>query len=94
MTDEGQPIKPEHVFLKIIWRSTLGLSVSMEQATTWSITGLAAIIGLFISNLDSVGQLVSRQGLRWGLILFTGSLVIGALSKQIGMAIAKGLALL
>ena len=94
MTDEGQPIKPEHVFLKIIWRSTLGLSVSMEQATTWSITGLAAIIGLFISNLDSVGQLVSRQGLRWGLILFTSSLVIGALSKQIGMAIAKGLAML
>ena len=62
MTDEGQPIKPEHVFLKIIWRSTLGLSVSMEQATTWSITGLAAIIGLFISNLDSVGQLVGRMG--------------------------------
>ncbi len=66
----------------------------MEQATTWSITGLAAIIGLFISNLDSVGQLVSRQGLRWSLILFTGSLVVGALSKQLGMAIAKGLAML
>jgi hypothetical protein len=94
MTDEGQPIKPEHVFKKVIWRSTLGLSESMEQATTWSITGLAAIIGLFISNLDSVGQLVNRQGLRWGLILFTASLVIGALSKQIGMAIVKGLAML
>lgn len=94
MTDKGQPIKPEHIFLKIVWRSTLGLSESMEQATTWSITGLAAIIGLFISNLDAVGQLVSRQGLRWGLILFTGSLVIGALSKQIGMAIVKGLAML
>ena len=94
MTDEGQPIKPEYVFLKIIWRSTLGLGESMEQATTWSMTGLAAITGLLISNLDSVGQLVSRQGLRWGLILFTGSIVIGAVSKQIGMAIGKGLVML
>lgn len=94
MSDEGQPIKPEHNFKKIVWRSTLGLSESMEQSMTWSITGLAAIVGLFISNLDSVGQLVSRQGLRWSLILFTLSLISGALSKHIGMAIAKGLATL
>lgn len=54
-------------------------------------SGVAAIIGLFISNLDSVGTLVSSIGLRWFLISFTASLVFGAISKQIGMALGKGL---
>jgi len=90
MTDEGQPLKPEHVFKKVIWRGTLEISETMEQATTWSITGIAAIVALFVGNLDSVAQLVAREGLRWSLILFTGSLVAGAISKQIGMAVTKG----
>ena len=45
----------------------------------------------FISNLDSVGTLVSSIGLRWFLISFTASLVFGAISKQIGMSLGKGL---
>jgi len=93
MSDEGQPLKPEHVFKKVVWRSTLEMSESMEHATTWSITGIAAIVGLFISNLDSVGKLVRPEGLRWSLIFFTASLVVGALSKQFGMAVMKGIAM-
>ncbi len=93
MSDEGQPLKPEHVFKKVVWRNTLGMSESMDHATTWSITGIAAIVGLFISNIDSVGKLVSPEGLRWSLIFFTGSLVVGALSKQFGMAVMKGIAM-
>jgi hypothetical protein len=93
MSDEGQPLKPEHVFKKVAWRNVLAMSESMEHATTWSITGVAAIVALFISNLDSVGKLVSPEGLRWSLICFTASLVLGALSKQCGMAIVKGIAM-
>src|SRR5258708_38167601 len=94
MSDEGTPLKPEHIFKRIVWRSTPSMSEAMDQATTWSITGLAAIIGLFISKLDAIGQLVSRAGLRWALILFTASLVVGAFSKQFGVAITKGLAMM
>ena len=63
----------------------------MEQASTWSIAGIGAIAGLIISNLDSVGEVVSRDGIRTSLILFTASLIFGAISKQIGMALCKGL---
>lgn len=91
MSDEGKPLKADQTFKKIVWRHTVSLSHAMEQATTWSITGVAAIVGLFISNLDSVGTLVSSIGLRWFLISFTASLVFGAISKQIGMALGKGL---
>jgi hypothetical protein len=92
-SDQFTLIKPEHTFKKLVWRSTLSLSEAMDQVTTWSITGLAAIIGLFISKIDTVGHLVSRGGLRWSLILFTISLVVGALSKQFGIAIVKGIAM-
>ena len=94
MSDEGTPIKPEHVFKKIVWRSVASLSEAMDHATTWSITGIAAIAGLLITKLDAVGQFVSRAGLRWALILFTASLVAGALSKQIAAAVTKGLAMI
>jgi len=91
MSDEGKPIQAEHIFKKIVWRHTISISHAMEQATTWSIAGVAAIIGLFISNLDSVAPLVSPFGLRWFLISLTASLVFGAIAKQIGMSLGKGL---
>jgi|GEM_PF-972310 hypothetical protein len=91
MSDRGKPMQPEHVFKKIVWRSTLALGSSLEQATTWTITGLAAIIGLFISKLDSVSRIVTPWGLRWSLILFACSLFVGAMSKLIGMAVENGL---
>lgn len=91
MSDEGKLIRPDQIFKKIVWRHTVSISHTMEQATTWSITGVAAIVGLFISNLDSVGGIVSSIGLRWFLISFTASLIFGAISKQIGMALGKGL---
>ena len=61
----------------------------MENASTWSITGVAAIIALFITNLNSIGTLVSYNGLLWFLISFTASLVFGAISKHIGMSLTK-----
>ena len=94
MSDEEQPVNAKHVFLKIAWRSTISLSGPMDQATTWSLTGIAAILGLLISNLDSVSKLVTPDGLRWCLWLFTGSLVAGALSKQLGMAVVSGVEML
>ncbi len=94
MSDEGLPIKPEHVFKKIIWRNVASLSEAMDHATTWSITGIAAISGLLITKLDAVGQFVSRGGLRWALLLFTASLVVGAFSKQVAAAVMKGLAMI
>jgi hypothetical protein len=91
MSDEGKPISADQIFKKMVWRHTVSISHAMEQATTWSVTGVAAIVGLFISNLDSIGTIVSSVGLRWFLISFTTSIIFGAISKQIGMALGKGL---
>jgi hypothetical protein len=87
-------MQPEHVFKKIAWRGVLALGSSLEQATTWTITGLAAITGLFISNLDSISKIVTLDGVKWSLILFTCSLFVGAISKMYGMVLGRGIQIL
>ncbi len=70
----------------------LQMSTTSEQASTWSVTGVAAAAALLISNLDSVGKIVSPGGLRLGLGLMGLALLFGAMSKQLGMVISSGLA--
>jgi hypothetical protein len=91
MSDEGKPLSELHILKKIVWRSTISGGSSMEQFTTWTITGVAAIVGLIITNLGSLATIVSLSGLRAAIILFVVSLIFGAISKQAGMALASGL---
>lgn len=91
MTDQGSPLRPEHVFKRVTWRSMLSVGAALEQSTTWTITGVAAIVGLFISNLDSASKIIGLGGIRWSVILFASSLLAAAISKQIGMALQSGL---
>ena len=91
MSDLGKPLRPEQIFKRVIWRSTLGVGVAMEQFTTWTITGIAAIVALFVANLDAVSAIASLEGIRWSLILFSVSILAGALSKQFGMAVQSGI---
>lgn len=92
MSDEGQPMKPDQVFKKFAWRSVVSVAPGLERSTTWTITGVAAIVALFIGNLDAVSKIVSSPGMRWSLLLLAASLLAGAISKQIGMALESGLA--
>ncbi len=61
MSDSGEPMQAEHNFKKVVWRSTLDLSHSLERYTNWSIGGVAVIIGLFIGNIESVSKIVSLE---------------------------------
>ena len=91
MSDENGPLLPEHIFKRVAWRGVLSLGASLEQFTTWTITGVAAIVGLMVSNLDSLSNIVAACGIRWSLVLFSMSLLAAAISKQIGMAVQSGI---
>jgi len=90
MRDEGTVMRPEHVFKKVVWRSTTEVSETLERSTTWTIGGVAAIVAMLVSNLDSVAKIASLEGIKTSVVLFTLSLLFGALSKQIGMAVIAG----
>jgi len=83
-------MRPEHVFKKVIWRSSVEVGEALERSTTWTIGGVAAIVGLLVSNLDSVAEIASLEAIKAAIVLFTLSLLSGAISKQIGMAVAAG----
>ena len=83
-------MRPEHVFKKLVWRSTVETGEALERSTTWTIGGVAAIVAILIGNLDSVARIASLDGIKTSVVLFTLSLLFGALSKQIGMAAMAG----
>lgn len=87
-------LKPEDQFLRIIFAGVSAMAEPIEVFATWCITGVAAILGLLVANLDSVSKIISAPSLRWGIVLLTSSMLAGALAKQFGIAIRRGLAML
>lgn len=84
-------MRPDEVLKRLAWRGVLSIGSPMEQWTTWTMTGAAAMVALFISNLDSANEIISLQGIRWCLLLLAFALLFGGLSKQLGMAVQGGL---
>ena len=81
----------KEIFKRIIWRSSLNTSASLEHATTWTLTGVAATVTLLISNVDSVAKLVSLNGIKAALLSFSVSLLAALISKQVGFAVGTSL---
>jgi hypothetical protein len=91
MNDEGKPLQPEHIFKRIIWRNTLAVSSKIEEFLTWTITGIAGIVGLIVSNIDSVEKIGSLESIKISILCLTLSLIAGVIAKQLGMGITNGL---
>lgn len=83
-------MQPEQDFKKIVWRSIIDSGQSTELYTIWSIGGVAVIVGLLITNLESISKIVPVEGIKISIILFVLSLLAGAISKQVGMAVSSG----
>jgi hypothetical protein len=66
----------------------------MEHFTTWTVTGIAAILALLVVNLQPVSAMIPAGALRVALYCLVGSLFLGVLSKQAGMALSQGLQML
>lgn len=83
-------MRPEHEFKKFMWRSTIEVGQALEKSTTWTLGGVAAIVAVVISNLDSVSKIASLEGIKVAVVFLTLSLLAGSMSKILGMAVAAG----
>lgn len=81
-------------FKQFLLRKVASVGGLVESFTKFTLTGVAGLIGLFISNISNVREIISASGLRIGLILFTTSLLLGLISKAIGMAVSTMLDIL
>lgn len=91
MDDESEATRPETIFKQCVWRNTIDIGQALERSTTWTVGGVAAIVTLLLTNLDSVVQIASLGGTKACIVLLTLSILAGAISKQIGMAVIAGI---
>lgn len=86
-------LSPNHTVQRLVLMQTLAIAKPMEEFATWLLTGIAVILGAVIVNVKAVSDTLTAMNLRWGLTFLVVSLVAGAISKQIGLAIVAGRAL-
>lgn len=77
--------------VRIVLVKTLSLAKQIGEFSTWLLTGVAAILGAVIVNVEKVSNILSATSLHYGLSLLVISLLAGVVAKQIGFAICAGL---
>lgn len=83
-------LSPKDTLVRMMLMQTLAIAKPMEEFATWLLTGVAVILGAVIVNVEAVSNTLTAVNLRWGLTFLVLSLVAGAISKQIGLAISAG----
>ncbi|MGR8999118.1 MAG: hypothetical protein ACU88J_08735 [Gammaproteobacteria bacterium] len=85
---------PEQNLLRLTYVGVLSIAKPLEEFATWLLTGVAAILGAVIVNIEAVSKVLSTPNIRWGLALLVISLLAGVVAKQIGVFICAGIALI
>lgn len=87
-------LTPLDNFLRITWNYSLQAAGPMGEFSAWCLTGVAAIAALIIANIATVTASTSEGTVRNSLLSFTVSILAGALTKQLGIALTAGLRIL
>lgn len=78
---------PEGQLLTVAWRTVLGLAGPVSEQYRWLLTGLAAILGLMVANLDSIQKVVHDANLKWSLSLLVISVVLSSIAYLLSTAL-------
>lgn len=78
---------PEGRFLTVTWRTMLGMAGPVSEQYRWMLTGLAAILGLMVANLDSIQKVVHNDHLKWSLSLLVVSVVLASIAYLLSTAL-------
>ncbi len=78
---------PEGQILTVIWRTMLNMAGPVSEQYQWMLTGLAAILGLMVANLDSIQKVVYHGHLKWSLSLLVISVVLASIAYLMSTAL-------
>lgn len=78
---------------RAVYVGVLKMAGPIENFSTWLLTGVAAILALFVTNLEPINNVISDFGVRWGLSLLTISMIAGVVAKPLGIAVRSGVEL-
>lgn len=71
---------PEGQILTVIWRAMLNMAGPVSEQYRWMLTGLAAILGLMVANLDSIQNVINGDYLKWSLSLLVVSVLLASIA--------------
>lgn len=63
----------------------------LAQFSAWLMLGLGASFTLFLTNIDSVAKYVWPYNIRWALIWFVASLLLGLFARLLSVSVMSGL---
>ncbi len=86
-------LTPEQNILRLVYVRTLSVSAPMGEFATWLLTGVAAILGAVVVEVETISKVLSAPSLRWGLALLVISLLAGIITRHLSMALSVGLSL-
>ena len=75
-----QKQSPEGQFLTLCWRTILGMAGSISDQFKWLLTGIAAILGVVVANLESIQKVVHDAHLKIALYLLIASVLLAAIA--------------
>lgn len=78
---------PEGQLLTVTWRTMLSMAGPVSEQYRWMLTGLAAILGLMVANLDSIQKVVCDGHLKWSLSLLVVSVVLASVAYLLSTAL-------
>lgn len=78
---------PEGRFLTVCWRVTLGMAGAVSKQYRWLLTGIAAILGLIVANLDSIQKIIHDAFLASSVCLLVASVFLAAIAYTLSTAL-------
>lgn len=76
-------LSPEQNLQRFIHLQMAKAGEPAGEFSTWLLTGTAAIVGAVIVNIDPISKVMGASNLRWGLALLVGSMLCGAVVRQL-----------
>jgi hypothetical protein len=78
---------PEGQFLTVCWRVTLGMAAAVSEQYRWMLTGIAAILGVIVANLDSIQKVVHDAYLATSVCLLVASVFLASIAYMLSTAL-------
>ena len=78
---------PEGQLLSAIWRTLLSMAGRVSDQYRWMLTGLAAMLALLVTNLDSIQKVVSVGHLKLALVMLILSVALASVAYMLSTAL-------
>ena len=82
-----QKQSPEGQFITVCWRTILDMAGPVSEQYRWMLTGIAAILGIMVANLDSIQKVVHDAHLKGSLCMLVASVVLASIAYLLSIAL-------